>query len=102
MRNVRITTRFKKDFDLVKKSNKFKKYSAKFESYVETLRIGEKLPPEAKNHPMAKHSPKEYLGCWDFHVAPDVCVLYRLTDEELQLVRIGQHNTLGLTENFID
>jgi addiction module RelE/StbE family toxin len=100
MRKVVITSKFKKDLKAVQKTPRFKKFAFKFEDYVEKLRTGENLPPEAKNHPLAKHSPREYQDCWDFHAAPDVCVVYRMTGDTIELIRIGQHNNLGLTENF--
>ena len=37
MRNVSITTKFKKDFRNIQKGPKFKKYAGKFEKYVEML-----------------------------------------------------------------
>ena len=99
MRNVSIASRFKKDFKLVQKSPRFKKWSGKFEAYVEMLRKGESLPPESRDKPMASNS--EYRGCRDFHAAPDIVVLYRMTDETVELLRIGQHNNLGLTEDLV-
>ena len=100
MRNVVITPKFKKDIKLAQKTPKFKKYAFKFEEYIEKLRTGEPLPPESHDKPMAKHSEKEHKGCREFHAAPDVVVIYRLTADEVQLVRIGQHNNLGLIENI--
>ena len=98
MRNVVITSRFKKDIKLAEKTPRFKKWAGKFETYVEKLRKGESLPPESHDKPMAKHSEKEHQGCREFHAAPDIVVIYRLTTDELQLVRVGQHNNLGLKE----
>lgn len=100
MRNVVITTKFKKDIKSIQKGPKFKKYAGKFEKYVEMLRKGEKLPEESRDKPMAKHSEKEYRGCREFHAAPDVVVIYRMTDDSVELVRIGQHNHLELTEDI--
>lgn len=100
MRNVVISGRFKKDIKLLSKTQKFKKYALKLENYINMLCAGITLPEEAKNHPLAKHSPKEYFGCYDFHLAPDICVIYRLTANSVELIRIGQHNNLGLTENL--
>lgn len=100
MRNVSITTKFKKDFKNVQKSPKFRKWSGKFEKYVEMLRRGEMLPEESHDKPMAKHSEREYKGCREFHAAPDVVVIYRMTDDNVELIRIGQHNHLELTENI--
>ena len=100
MRKVVPTTKFNRDFKRAVKTVTFKKNKAKFDKYVNMLMSGEKLPPESKNHPLAKHSPEEYHGCWDFHVAPDICVVYRMKEDTFELIRIGQHNDLGLTENF--
>ena len=100
MRNVSISPRFKKDLRLVQKGPKFKKWSGKFEEYVEKLRTGESLPPEEHDKPMAKHSEKEHKGCREFHAAPDVVVIYRMNTDTVELVRIGQHNNLGLTEDL--
>lgn len=100
MRNVSITTKFKKDFRNIQKSPKFKKYLDKFEKYVEMLRKGEKLPEGSRDKPMAKHSEAEHKGCREFHAAPDMVVIYRMTNDAVELIRIGQHNNLGLTENI--
>ena len=99
MRNIRITTPFKKDIKRLEKTPLFRKNANTFEDYVERLRTGQALPEKASHHTLAKHSPKKLKGCGDFHVAPDLCVLYRITDDELQLLRIGKHNQLELTEN---
>ena len=81
MRKVASTTKFNRDFKKVVKTAVFKKNTDKFDKYVNMLKAGEKLPPEAKNHPLAKHSPNGYKDCWDFHVAPDLCVIYRMKED---------------------
>lgn len=100
MRDLVLSTKYKKDIKALSKTPRFKKYSALLIDYLACLQRGEKLPPAADNHPLSKSSPKVYKDCWDFHVVPDVCVIYRLTPDAVELVRIGQHNDLGLTENF--
>lgn len=100
MRNVILTPKFKKDLKAAQKTPRFKKYAFKLEDYVEKLRTGENLPEEAHEKPMAKHSAKEHKGCREFHAAPDIVVIYRRTEDSIELVRIGQHNNLGLTEDF--
>lgn len=100
MRKVVITPRFKKDFKAAQKTPRFKKWAGKFEAYVEMIRKGEALPPESHDKPMAKHSEKEHKGCREFHAAPDVVVIYRMNSDTIELVRVGQHNNLGLTEGL--
>lgn len=68
--------------------------------YVEKLRNNEKLPEKAKDHKLSKHSPGIYSGCRDFHLAPDIVVVYRLTQDALELVAIGKHNKLQLTSSW--
>lgn len=62
---------------------------------------GESLEPQYKDHQLAKHSPKEYQGCREFHYKPNVCVVYKRTDDLVKLLRIGPRNKLGLTENIL-
>ena len=100
MRKVVITTKFKKDFKLAQKTPKFKKCAFKFEAYVEMLRKGESLPRESDDHQFVKHSQRAYSQCREFKIAPDICVVYRMTEDFIELVRIGQHNNLELTEIF--
>ena len=106
MRDLILSTKYKKDIKALSKTPRFKKYSSLLIDYLAMLQRGEDLPPAAKNHPLAKHSPKHspkgYKDCWDFHVVPDICVIYRMTDTAIELVRIGQHNNLELTENILD
>ena len=101
MRKVTFTSKFKKDFKSAQKTPKFKKYAFKFEEYVNKLCSGEPLPKEADDHQLAKNSPKVYHDCREFKAAPDVCVIYRMYNDSIELVRIGQHNNLELTENII-
>ena len=100
MREVKITPTFKRDMKSLQKNILFRKNASTFEEYVELLRTGKSLPDKADHHTLAKHSPKHLRGCGDFHVTPDLCVIYRITDDELQLVRIGKHNQLELTESI--
>ena len=102
MREVIYTTKFKKDYKAARKTPRFKKWASTFEDCIQKLCAGEKLPstPPISDKPTAKHSEQEYQGCREFHAAPDIVVIYRMTAGELQLVRVGQHNNLGLTENI--
>lgn len=100
MREVIYTSKFKKDYKAAKKTPRFKKWAGTFEDYVKKLCAGEKLPLESHDKPMAKHSEKEHKGCREFHAAPDIVVIYRMNSDTIELVRVGQHNNLGLTEDL--
>ncbi len=62
----------------------------KLAKYITLLTEGKPLPPEARDH--------ELIGIWqgfrEFHLGGDLLVIYRQTEEEVVLVRIGTHNQL--------
>jgi addiction module RelE/StbE family toxin len=96
MRDILYTSTFKKDLKKVQKYSEFK--SDKLKSFVNKLANGEALPESAKNHKMASNS--HFKGLFNFHVAPDIAVLYRIDETSISLFRIGKHNNIGLTENL--
>lgn len=98
MKEILYSNNFKKDLRKVEKYSSFKK--DKLKSFVEKLAAGESLPASAKNHKLAPSSPKKYSGMYDFHIAPDIVVIYKNDDSAIILVRIGKHNQLGLTEDL--
>jgi mRNA interferase YafQ len=98
MREIFYTSTFEKDLKTVRKYSSFK--ADKLKSYINKLANGEKLPESAHDHKMKITSPKKYQGMRDFHIAPDIVVVYKIDDTSISLIRIGQHNHLGLTENF--
>lgn len=69
------------------------------EPLITKLRSGISLDPKYKDHKLAKHSPKEYKDCREFHCKPNICIVYKIEDGLLKLLRIGPHNKLGLTES---
>ena len=98
MRKLIYSSKFNKD---LKKVKKYPEYSdKKFSEYVNLLMQGKPLPANAKDHPLARHSPVEYKGFRDFHLAPDIVVVYRIINDVIEIARIGKHNNLGLTESF--
>lgn len=98
MKRIIWRNSFKKDLKTVKNYPNFN--NEKFKQYVNDLANNKKLPNKAKDHKLSKSSPKEYKGLRDFQLAPDICVLYSINDDEIILYRIGKHNILGLTENI--
>lgn len=51
---------------------------------------GENLPEKYQNHPL-KGDYKGYLEC---HIRPDLLLIYKLTEDDLTLVRLGTHSEL--------
>ena len=98
MKIVKYTNQFKKDSQKVKQYPSFNRDT--LESYVNLLASGQRLPDKAKDHALSKSSPKHYRGLRDFHISPDICVVYDLHKDSIILHRIGKHNNLGLTEDM--
>lgn len=96
MREILYTATFKKDLKKVKSYQSFKADKLKY--FVNKLVDGEELPVSAKNHKMASNS--SFKGFYNFHLAPDIVVLYKIDASSVSLIRIGKHNNLGLTENI--
>lgn len=100
MKIALYTNAFKKD---IKKVSQYKSFNDKlFDEYTEILLKGKPLPANTKDHALSKSSPTRYKGLRDFHLAPDICVIYKQTLDSIVFHRIGKHNNLGLTENLVD
>ncbi len=84
MKQLEVHEQFLKD---LRKSKLRAKHLQKLFSYVSLLLNGQQLPPEAKDHQLKG----ELKDIRDFHIGGDVIVLYRITEEKVQLLRIGSH-----------
>ena len=98
MRQLDYKKQFSKDLKtLVKSGNVDLKLLG---SLLDDIAKGKPLDKKYKDHPMVKTSPKHYQGCRDFHYKANICVVYRLTPTVVELIRIGNHSDLGLTESL--
>ena len=97
MKKINIAPKFEKDLKKVREYKGFKK--EKLATLTNMIAAGEKLPVSAQDHKMSSTSPEHYQGTRNFHVAPDICVIYRVDDSFVYLLRIGKHNNLNLTES---
>ena len=92
MRKIETTCAFDKAIKQVKKYAGFKQ--SKFDNAVKKLLAGEPLDPTYKDHKAVKHSARGYNKSRIFHAAPDIVVIYQLTDDKLILQDIGSHTDL--------
>ena len=84
MKQLEVHEQFVKDLKKVKLKGKHLK---KLFSYVSLLLSGQPLPPEAKDHQLRG----ELKDIRDFHLGGDIVVLYRITEDKVQLLRVGSH-----------
>lgn len=81
------TSSFKKDYNKLSLPDK-----EILKEVVRVLASGEVLDEEYKDHKLIGN----YLGCRECHLKPDLLLIYRISDDilELALTRVGSHSKL--------
>ena len=98
MREIDINTRFRKD---LKKVRQYPRFDAKLlQQLLDKLAAGEQLDAKYRDHKLVKQSPNGLNTCRNFHLAPNIVVIYKLTPDVVEVLRIGSHSDLGMTECF--
>jgi mRNA interferase YafQ len=93
MRNVRYTSRFKRDYRREKSGRHGKRLEIALLEVVTMLAKDAPLPQRYFDHPLGG----EWSDHRDCHIRPDLVAIYRKLDESnLDLVRLGSHSELGL------
>ena len=89
MLEIVYTTQFKKDYKLAQKRGVDVEELFKV---IEMLQKQEPLPPEKKDHILHGN----YKGYREYHVRPDLLLIYKVKNKELELVlfRTGTHSDL--------
>lgn len=87
MHNIFRTSRFKKDYKKLSQNQK-----DILKEVVKKLANGEQLEEKYKDHKLIGN----YLGCRECHLKPDLLLIYRIEENnlELALVRTGSHSLL--------
>lgn len=92
MRSIEQTSRFKRDMKREIRGPNREILKNEFVAIVQRLANDEPLPVSLRDHPL-KGEWKDFRDC---HIKPDLVLIYRKTQNQLQLVRIGSHSELGL------
>ena len=87
MRSIARSTAFKKD---VKRAEKRGKDMGKLRAVILLLLSDHELDPRYRDHPLKG----AWTGYRDLHIEPDWLLLYRLSEDELMLARMGTHADL--------
>jgi mRNA interferase YafQ len=87
MRTLVESTSFTKD---MKRAHRRGHDIPKLEAMIRKLQAGETLPASNRAHPLKG----AWKGFWECHVEPDWLLIYKVTDDELRLARIGTHADL--------
>jgi mRNA interferase YafQ len=93
MRNVRYTSRFKRDYRREKSARHGRHLDIALLEAVTMLANDDPLPRRYFDHPLTG----EWSDHRDCHLRPDLVLIYRKPDaDSLDLVRLGSHSELGL------
>ena len=87
MRTLKSTSQFKKD---AKRAKKRGKDFDKLKPIIERLLGGDELEPKYHDHVLQG----EYATIRECHIEPDWLLLYKLTETEVILIRVGTHSDL--------
>jgi len=87
MRNLERTNAFKRDF------RKHGELDTALIEILWKLINDEALPEKYRDHALTGN----WLDFRECHIHPDLLLIYRKTDEVLQLVRLGSHSELDLS-----
>lgn len=84
---IRQSSRFRRD---VKRLRRQGAELSKLETVIKMLVAQESLPERYRDHALTGN----WRGYRDCHIQPDWLLIYRVTDNELQLARTGSHANL--------
>jgi len=87
MLEILYTTKFKKDYKLIKKRGKD---IVKLQKIIKILAVPEKLPESNKDHQLIGN----YSDCRECHIEPDWLLIYLIEQDKLTFVRTGSHSDL--------
>jgi len=92
MREIKYTTRFKRDYRREKSAQHGKKLDALLMGVMNMLAADTPLLERNFDHPLSG----EWSDHRDCHIRPDLILIYRKPDAAtLELVRLGSHSELG-------
>jgi mRNA interferase YafQ len=84
---IRQSTRFRRD---VKRLQRQRAALSELEAVIDTLVAQEQLAEKYRDHALVGN----WHGFRECHIQPDWLLIYRIEDDELQLVRTGSHTEL--------
>ena len=90
--------KYKKELFTLMQQKKVKRDD--LQQIIDDICEGKPLDKRYDDHPMVKTSPKHYQGYRIFHYKGNICVIYKIHSDRVELLRIGNHSDLGLTESF--
>lgn len=88
MYRLEYSTQFKKDFKKITKMPILD--IIEIGNIISQLQRGETLAPHNTDHALTGN----WIGFRDCHIKPDLVLIYRIFENQLQLARLGSHSDL--------
>jgi mRNA interferase YafQ len=93
MRTIKYSNRFKRDYKREKSGRFGKNLDPLLREVVDLLVTDQTLLHRHFDHQLTG----TWIDCRDCHIRPDLVLIYRkISDDTLELVRLGSHSELGL------
>ena len=92
MRTIEYTGPFRRDWKRELKGRYRDVLQREFPALLELLSSDQRLPERFRDHALTGN----WIDYRDCHLRPDLVVIYRKIDNELQLARLGSHSALRL------
>jgi mRNA interferase YafQ len=87
MRELQVTSQFKKD---LKRAKKRRKDLSKLERILDKLVSNQALEPKNRPHRLAG----DWRPCWECHIEPDWLLIWDEDEASVTLIRTGTHSDL--------
>ena len=97
-KDIKFSHNFKNHYKKISKQPAFKK--SKYLDVLTKLSNNKPLDRVYDDHAAKKSSPKHLQGRRILHLAPNICLIYRVTDDAVYFEDIGSHQDLELTETL--
>ena len=93
MLSIRFSGQFKRDYKTVKSQGFSSADDKELRGLIQQLAEQKPLDPKYLDHPLKG---KGYAGTREFHFRPDLLVVYKIRDKEVELLllRFGSHSEL--------
>ena len=93
MLNIRFTGQFKKDYKRIKSQGLSEADNEELKKLIKQLAERKPLDPKYLDHPLKG---KGFVGTREFHFKPDLLVVYKIREKEVELLmlRFGSHSEL--------
>jgi mRNA interferase YafQ len=90
MRTISWSNPFQRDYRRIKKGRYGPILDEELRMVTDALAVGQPLEPRHRDHALIGN----WLACRDCHLRPDLVLIYRVTPDSVEFLRLGSHSDL--------